>query len=288
MAPFGCLKIPKRLEVELRKFLNSHPEDLVPLNLAPAATIIYFDITRALEERSTEENLPRVPLGAFIIYFPHMLRFVEAHRLSLHIHPLRFAARSYAADIEHDASDFAVLLGDQESDVIKMLVQTIQSKTPDITPTTRLPRIPQSMPGTKLSWPEGIHEFHVPSKELWGLCLLDDINTLGLPMYRTLQDTVRTVAIPACIHSSRPSRLGDLDCLPQFPHADCWVPTTNPPVAVLAGTNQVLGPVFKDVFLASDLPEVDVLLGRDLWRAEDHATPYPMADILSRNLRQLG
>lgn len=97
--PIGLLEIPPSMVKALKEFLSSFPFDNVPLNIAIAAVIIFHDLKKGgmKEEAFLTNNTKRGPLGRttlaqFILYFPHMLRFVELKHLTSFIHPMRFTA----------------------------------------------------------------------------------------------------------------------------------------------------------------------------------------------------
>ncbi|KLO85793.1 uncharacterized protein LW93_14412 [Fusarium fujikuroi] len=80
--PMALLEIPEDMVSQMQSFLNNYPSDNVPLNIALAATIIYFDIEETCDNElegfldsfpKKPALVPRVSLAAFIIYFPHML-----------------------------------------------------------------------------------------------------------------------------------------------------------------------------------------------------------------------
>ncbi|KAF5587819.1 polyketide synthase [Fusarium pseudocircinatum] len=81
--PMALLEFPETMISEMQRFLDQYPSDNVPLNIALAATIIYFDIEETNDHQmegfmdsfaSRKPSLvQKVPLAPFIIYFTHML-----------------------------------------------------------------------------------------------------------------------------------------------------------------------------------------------------------------------
>lgn len=106
--PIGLLEIPYAMVEALRKFLSEFSLDNVPLNIAIAAVIIFYDLKKdgIKEEAFLTHNTKSDPsanttLEQFILYFPHMLRFVELKHLASFIHPMRFAAVNFSSDKEY-------------------------------------------------------------------------------------------------------------------------------------------------------------------------------------------
>ncbi|KAF5558173.1 polyketide synthase [Fusarium napiforme] len=83
--PMALLEFPKDMIKEMQRFLKRYPSDNVPLNIALAAAIIYFDIGKNSDHQMEDflDSYPRkpslvqkAPLATFIIYFPHMLKTI--------------------------------------------------------------------------------------------------------------------------------------------------------------------------------------------------------------------
>ncbi|SPJ72574.1 uncharacterized protein FTOL_02303 [Fusarium torulosum] len=120
------------------------------------------------------------PLGMFIIYFSHMLRFVEMKRLTAFIHPSRFAATNSGKDCgEH----FKINSHTLDTKAMRECYYDIRSRHPQVSLNFRFNLIPASMPGTSLIFPEDCHNAEKPSLGLFTLCGLNDVRTLGLPSY---------------------------------------------------------------------------------------------------------
>ncbi|KIL93098.1 polyketide synthase [Fusarium avenaceum] len=79
----SLLEIPSAMLDALDRFLFKFSFDNVPLNIAIAAVIVFFDLKKnrggadAFLSSNTTSRPQETTLAKFIIYFPHMLRFVE-------------------------------------------------------------------------------------------------------------------------------------------------------------------------------------------------------------------
>jgi hypothetical protein len=60
-----------------------------------------------LAHNTKRGTLGRTTVAQFILYFPHMLRFVELKHLTSFIHPMRFAAVNHYKDTKYRL-DFTV------------------------------------------------------------------------------------------------------------------------------------------------------------------------------------
>jgi hypothetical protein len=193
--PIAVLDFPSEMVKSLQDFLAEYPNDKVPINIALAATIIYFDMRHQEwpEEgfAAHDPNMTKMrptPLGMFIIYFSHMLRFVEMKRLTAFIHPSRFAATNSGKDCGNtspltEAGRFKVNSHTLNTKAMREFYYDIRSRHPQVSPNFRFNLIPASMPGTSLIFPEDCHNAEKPSLGLFTLCSLNDVRTLGLPSY---------------------------------------------------------------------------------------------------------
>jgi hypothetical protein len=187
--PMALLEIPPGMIEEMQDFLNKHQSDNVPLNIALAATIIYFDIEET-EDHQREGFLDsfhkkpslvkRAPLGAFIIFFPHMLRFVEKNHLTAFIHPFRFTNTHNST---HHPSRVSSTRNDLNPISMRSWYYQIRSRHPQVSADLRFTLIPTSMPGTTMVFPQDCNHAQKPSPDLFKLCCLNDVRTLGLPSY---------------------------------------------------------------------------------------------------------
>lgn len=123
------------------------------------------------------------PLGVFIIYFSHLLRFTEVRRLTRYIHPARFAAHNYRLDRESEVKAMTVDYDGLDVVTLAALVAKIRSTSAEVPATTRVPLLPQSMPGSQIVGPLSVTRGEPPSNGLSNLCLLNDIRVLGIPSY---------------------------------------------------------------------------------------------------------
>lgn len=187
--PMAALEFPKEMIDAMERFLSNFPHDNVPLNIALAATIIYMDLADEgwLGEGFTGNpnsllNVRPPPLGQFVLYFPHMLRFVEIKHLTQFIHPGRFAAGNYIKDGKNDCN---IKINSTLIDLKKMKLwySQIRCRYPQISKNYRFRLIPASMPGTHMVFPHDCTNAEPPSIDLFIICCLNDIRTLGLPSY---------------------------------------------------------------------------------------------------------
>ncbi|KAI5466663.1 hypothetical protein BGZ63DRAFT_448932 [Mariannaea sp. PMI_226] len=246
--PLAALAIPSQMVDLLNEFLSQHPMDPVPVNLAVAATIIYFD----MEKRDwdvycwKDAMVPQVPLGTFIIYFAHMLRFVETLRLTRYPHPLIFAKAQYGQD-QRKSAEFRVK--DELLDVmmLRRLYTCITSSTQQISYDRRLVLLPHSMPGTMMRWPLGTGTAEPPSESLFALAMLNDIRTLMIPSYHLRTEPIQMVGCPQTMaelwcRDSTVSKIGWA-----VPPTFFWFPELEGSIVSLTGEAMLVGPVMEPV-----------------------------------------
>jgi len=162
----------------------------VPLNIALATAIIHTDLTD--EDWPSEgflshrfdgpKTIKPIPLARFILYFPHMLRYVETKHLTAFIHLARFATYHYNRD---PTTIYAASINHKE---IKTWCTQIRSRYPQVASKCRLNLIPASIPGTQMVFPANCSGAEPPSTDLFQICCLDNIRTLGLPSYHHSKD----------------------------------------------------------------------------------------------------
>ncbi|CVK94152.1 uncharacterized protein FMAN_03370 [Fusarium mangiferae] len=257
--PMALLEFPSEMVAAMKYFLGFHPSDNIPLNLALAATIIYFDLEKSYgHERegfvrfftSKTFCIKKAPLGMFIIYFPHMLRFVENKHLTAFIHPSRFALYHHSRDTEGGDEDFKVSSNRARIDTADMRdwYLKIRSRYPQVPSTFRFHLVPASMPGSSMVFPQDIAEAARPTSDLFTLACLDDIRTLGLPSYHYRaedDDTFRYIGGPQWLFSSRMSSPSS-----EFhgvPSACYWNVGITNTITALTGLAREIGSVFPDV-----------------------------------------
>lgn len=184
--PMAALEFPTQMIEAMVKFLDKHPHDNVPLNIALAAAIIFIDLsnegwqTESFMSSGNDQVRPFRPasLGQFVLYFPHMLRYVETKHLTAFIHPSRFAAYHYYKDCRQDKG---IKIESTAIDAKKMKVwcTQIRSRYPQVSKNYRFHLIPASMPGSRMVFPSDCTSEAPPSTSLFRMCCLDDIQTLG-------------------------------------------------------------------------------------------------------------
>lgn len=255
--PLGVLDPPGELIVRLYQFLSRYGRDPMPLNLALQAVIVYLDIQDAFE-RKVEEGvrepegvrhpIPEVSPEVFVLYYPHWLRFHEVNKLTRYIHPVRFIHRAYQTDVHVDLEKFNIEKGTLQIGRMRELVGAVTSKAHNISPKVRIPVIPASMPGTTMLWPARVRRGEPPCDGLFALCLLDDIQTIGIPSYylRTRSRLVEMVAIPDDLARERNVETPTAHhYAPHRPPRYFWEPCQKAALVSIAGPSQTVGPVFK-------------------------------------------
>ncbi|EXA46694.1 hypothetical protein FOVG_04036 [Fusarium oxysporum f. sp. pisi HDV247] len=253
--PIALLEFPKAMIKEIQRFLDKYPSDNVPLNIALAATIIYFDIeeTCDYEKEGFLDSFPRkpspvrkVPLATFIIYFPHMLSYVETHHLTSFFHPFRFANIH-----KSHSSPLAVTAGRDYLNPASMRswYHQIRSRHPQILADSRFTLIPASMPGSTMVFPEDCTHAQRPSPDLFTLCCLNDVRTLGIPSYSyDPESSFQRVGAPKWLFT-KAVRQSDSNCfrLGGHPTIAYWNTATPEKIKALTGPARTIGPVFPDI-----------------------------------------
>lgn len=250
----ATLQFPPALIEAMEEFLSKHPYDNVPLNIALAATIIYIDLEgndgsseaflahcSAVSKSPKPPKLP--PLGQFVLYFPHMLRYAETKRLTAFIHPARFTTSNHRKDKIKVTSTH---LNTQE---VRELCAQIEPRFSQVPKTHRFNLIPASMPGTSMVFPQDCTNAERPSDDLFRLCCLNDIRTLGLPSYHPYEsvddDAFRTVGGPSWLFSKHlyPS----VHRLRSVPETSYWRPKSNTKCMSLTSEAQKVGRSFPEI-----------------------------------------
>jgi hypothetical protein len=278
--PIAVLDFPPKMVKGLQDFLAEYPTDKVPINVALAATIIYFDMR---DQEGPEEgfaaynpNMAKIrpaPLGLFIMYFSHMLRFVEVKRLTAFIHPSRFATTNSGKDCSDaspltEAGRFRVNSRTLDTKAMRECYYDIRSRHPQVPLNFRFNLIPASMPGTSLIFPEDCHNAEKPSLSLFTLCGLNDVRTLGLPSYHYTDSYVDHVDKETSVmkpqvfrHVAGPRQLfskgGLLPCYECLgtPLKSYWQSKRRTKFMALTGNAKAVGPIFPDI-------------GSDYWESE--------------------
>ncbi|KAF9773750.1 hypothetical protein IL306_008378 [Fusarium sp. DS 682] len=251
--PMSVLKFPEEMIQAVKKFLFQYPHDAIPLNLALAAIVIYFDMEKSIGQNegfsgNNIERVQEVPLGVFVCYFPHMLKFVELNHFTAFINPLRFALINYQQEVAVNPK-FRIDSTHIHSLRMRQLYAEIGTICPEIPSTYRVDLIPASMPGTEMVFPKKAPRGEKPTINNFSFCLLNDIRTLGLPAYHYDPNAkplkYMKLGGPLWLF---PETLGNpVGALTGIPNTNYWVPETNVPQVALTGRACKVGPVFKDV-----------------------------------------
>ncbi|KAF4992832.1 hypothetical protein FGRMN_6884 [Fusarium graminum] len=271
--PIALLDFPTKMIQALKHFLGVHQEDNISLNIALAATVIYFDMYHhdGPDESFTAQDsafdlkkkrLP--PLGTFIVYFPHMLRFVEVKHLTAFINPSRFAATNVANDYsetspEIPASRFIIKNREIDTRAMRECYYDIRSRHPQVCTDVRFTLIPASMPGTELFFPPDCKDAEPPSIDLFTICCLDNVRALGLPSYHhtnvyvdSAKDGHHFERSEHFRHIAGPEWLFSQTIRPSVYHlkgtpSDCyWRPKGKTKFMSLTNEAREVGPIFPD------------------------------------------
>ncbi|KAI6760553.1 hypothetical protein HG530_009413 [Fusarium avenaceum] len=252
--PMAVLKFPPNMVVGVSNFLNRYISDVVPLNIALAAIVIFFDE----EQRSWEtecfatslpdkHQVPRVSLSVFVLYFHHMLRFVENNHLTAFIHPARFAEINYAQDKNKCNGSFDIQKHVLDEHTMRQWYTEIRSRCRDVSVKKRYTLIPSSMPGSTMVFPSGYSPWEVerPSKKLFALCLLDDVRTFGLPSYSWGHIDYISLGGPRYLFKEKPEPPNLV--LEGIPDSWYWVPNPSRCLVALTGRARSVGPIFQSI-----------------------------------------
>ncbi|KAL7953027.1 hypothetical protein V8C34DRAFT_321728 [Trichoderma compactum] len=193
----GAFEYPPELTRLLKQFALQYPNDFLPLWLMLLACHLWFDIVThpdlqlewfMLERKGDVEGfneVPKVSLAAFIVYFAHWLSWTEAMGLSEYPHPFRFVVKACGTDQVHPG--FAVNVDHMPQDRVIALMREVTCRVPDIGIETKINLLPCQMPGTKMPpmhhWVFSQHPRRIPL----ALTGLPHLGYLGLRNY-TRQD----------------------------------------------------------------------------------------------------
>ncbi|KAF5704394.1 hypothetical protein FMUND_12582 [Fusarium mundagurra] len=295
--PMAVLEFPIDMIEAIEEFQGWHQRDNLPLNIALAATIIYFD----LKEESDNQvegfiglgNHEAAPLGkcslsVFVLYFAHMLRFVEINHLTAFIHPTRFAAMHYSHDKRKKSGSFyeidppcnildsgALKAKTLDETRMRRLYWEIRSRHPQVHKDFRFTLIPASMPGTSMVFPQDCTHAEKPTSDLHTLCCLHDVRTMGFPDYVQVGDMtrgLRSVGGPQWVFSEMINE--PISRLDGDPSTIYWKPMPPRGVKALTGVAKTIGPVFPH-------------LGSGCWR-DDYITEcvkrhFGMVEFFTKN-----
>ncbi|QPC72292.1 hypothetical protein HYE68_003044 [Fusarium pseudograminearum] len=249
--PMAALEFPPGMIKAMETFLSAHPFDNVPLNIALAATIIYLDLvdeswpSEAFVTHQVPIHAPH--LGRFILYFSHMLRYVEIKHLTEFIHPARFATKHYYTDTvgSSDSIISTTLISAKE---MRKWYSQVRSRYPQLSKTHRFTLIPASMPGTHMVFPQDCSSAEPPSLDLFRICCLNDIRTLGLPSYHNIdpkRGSFRYIAGPDWLFSRNLKR--PTHSMYDYFAEDYWKPKPDTRFMVLTGQAKQIDVLFPDI-----------------------------------------
>lgn len=222
----STFEFPSALLERLRNFLDSYPQDIVPINLAVAACIMYF--TNEFNLRCLTMQFPcewwPIKLATFVIYFPHYLKFFELHNYDFYgAWPLSWMNDRHKEDVERCES-FRVQPELLDEDEIERLLGQARPLIPGITLSHFVRVFPASQPGSRKKWVEFEHDAPCrPCTGLFSHLLLDDVNHLGLSSYEFSDNTTVCVAIPRALVQDR-FRGKELWNLRRTPDQSFWQP----------------------------------------------------------------
>ncbi|KAI1059362.1 hypothetical protein LB507_003935 [Fusarium sp. FIESC RH6] len=286
--PMALLEFPTEMIEAVQKFLYKHPHDNVPLNTALAATIIFMDLANEgwlsegfMAQGIIEGKAIRPPsIGQFVLYFPHMLRYVETKHLTAFIHPARFATTHYQKDGKYDKYikiDSTIM----DAEGMRVWCSQIRSRHPQVPSNYRFNLIPASMPGSRMIFPPDCTSAEPPTTSLFRICCLDDIQTLGLPTYHysSMYNKVnggkfRLIGGPEelfCKRNMSPTHRLEGDA-----NVDYWRPETDTRILALTGRAKSFGPVFPDIASPYYVGNIDIIhsveshFGNVAYYTQDH------------------
>ncbi|KAI1022168.1 hypothetical protein LB504_007479 [Fusarium proliferatum] len=297
LIPLGAFTVPLELVNRLKTLLMMNPLDPMSINTAIQAVSLYLrtkdSINFAAEGFAYTNNLsgqlrhpvPMVDLEVFIIYFPHFLRWHEIYGLTRYMHPFRFIAACYRLD--RKAQPKLALKADVvDEGKMRHLIRVMTSSCPNLASDHTVAILPASWPGSQMKWPSGVTTGEPPSRELFKLCMLDDVRTLGLPLYHPRATETQLVALPITIANGITKSQGMKFFVPQFPSSTFWKPSRKGTLVSLSGGAETIGPVFKPV----DGKEFGPLEGEEGLLGEgnpswiEHSLPHPISHLVSRHV----
>ncbi|EWG41629.1 hypothetical protein FVEG_03703 [Fusarium verticillioides 7600] len=228
--PMAVLEFPQQMIEWMEKFLSWYPSDNVSLNIALAATVIYFDLEKGNHQAEgfLDGSSDRLPyfrgawLKKFIIYFPHMLR--------------------------DDCSELDIPWQPKVDDEVRSWYSAISSRHPQVPSSTRFTLVPSSMPGTNMVFPQDCTNVEKPSSDLFKTCCLDDVRTLGLPSYHyrgVQRGYSREVGSPSWMFSKAVQN--PKSRLQSVPSVDYWKTEPTGGIKALTGTARRISTVFPDI-----------------------------------------
>ncbi|KAF4446283.1 hypothetical protein F53441_10033 [Fusarium austroafricanum] len=298
--PMALLEFPPDMIEAMQGFLDSCRCDNVPLNIALAAAVIFQDLEEANDHQS-EGLLPSITkstpikkpsLAAFILYFPHMLRFVETNHLTAFVHPWRFATFHRDRDlVGRFGYEFRIPTcrgpGSISAASLKLWYPEIRSRHPQVSSSFRFNLIPASMPGTSMVFPQDCIHAERPSSDLFALCCLNDVRTLGLPSYHPLdkeKEAHRSVGGPEWMFTKAVQPVAfRLDGVPSVRY---WKAEPTKGIQALTGPAKQIGRVFPD--MGSDYyDEMSPLVERRFGKVDSYTQNFQLREDLKESERKI-
>ncbi|KAF3075358.1 hypothetical protein CFAM422_002465 [Trichoderma lentiforme] len=192
-----AFEYPPELIRLLKEFALQYPNDFLPLRLMFLACHLWVDIIThsdlRLEWFMSERKyggtgfneVPKVSLAAFIIYFAHWLSWTESMGLSEHPHPFRFVSKACESGQAH--SGFAVNEDHIPQDRVIALMRKVTFRIPNVSIHERITLHPSSVPGTKMPPMHDSSFLEYPHRIPLALTGLPHLGYLGLPNYTRLK-----------------------------------------------------------------------------------------------------
>jgi hypothetical protein len=188
-----ALEYPAELLSMLKDFALQHVNDILPLRCMLLAYHLWTDImdshdlrlerylTKAFSAGSNHLRVPDVSLAAFIIYFPHWIKWPECMGLAEYPHPFRFVNRAMESDLVNQGIGVDAEKLDEER--AYALMSQITTRVPLMDTVERVSVMPHSMPGSRMPPMFGADTRHGPEAIPLALTGLVNVNFYGLASY---------------------------------------------------------------------------------------------------------
>ncbi|KAH7185433.1 uncharacterized protein B0J16DRAFT_341612 [Fusarium flagelliforme] len=180
---------------------------------------------------------------------------------------------------------------------MKRLFRAMRGSALGLPPDLTITMLPASMPGTTMQWLKGVTMGEQPSQNLFALCLIDDIRTIGLPSYHYRNSDTQLLGVPDYI-AAHTNPKGPRLYVPDHSIPEFWNPWAKVSLVSISGDAESVGPVFKPVIgkQAGLMLPTGGLLGESDPDWVRHILPHPVGDsmgtrtqeaITQRNKRRL-
>lgn len=153
----------------------------------------------------------------------------------------------YAHDLDKAMRIYEVDEGGLDVLEVERLVGLIEPTMTGFRVDTRMELLPASMPGTTMMWPTGTKGALEPNANLFGLCLLNDIRTLGLPIYHATRSSYRKLGGPVHLLTSLSPYVKLEKSILMEPHSYYREPECRASVMALTGAVEGVGPLFREM-----------------------------------------